>query len=166
MIQENKIPLTVITGNYPARWYFDSIVFEKQILKQEDAIIISTLHKNRVKTEKLIVDLRMVGWQLGEPYQLSPQRETNPWEEITKGNEIPLTFIKYFLVLNPTNKAIRDEVSKEPKSRDILMSQLNSINEDRQNKKEAISITEKRAEIEQIASTVMAFMEKKKIENA
>jgi len=54
MIDENKIPITVITGDYPARWYFDSIVFEKMVLKQEESIIISTLNKNRIKTEKLL----------------------------------------------------------------------------------------------------------------
>lgn len=162
MIEEDKIPITIITGNYPARWFFDSIVFEQMVLKQNDSIIISTLHKSNRKAEMVVTDLKMVGWELGEPYKIAPPKEKNPWEEVTTGKRIPLTYIKYFLTLNPTVKAIMDEVSNDERSRDILLYQLATINEERFRKKEVLERTEKYNEIEQIVAEVVSIIEKKK----
>lgn len=151
-----KIPITVVTHKYDIWWYFKEIMWER-MLNNDYKILISTIDKYKHLAERLIVDLKMWGWQLEE-------LDKNPYEEIVKGENMPLTYIKYSLVLNPTLKAIMQEVMKEKKSRDILLYQLDNLNEDRKKNEETIREVMKEQKIKDFMSTFIDIYEKNKKE--
>lgn len=150
---KKEIPIQVITSKYPARWHFNSIMYER-MLNNDYEMIISAIFKYNQTEKEVVALLKMWGWEL------DASLEKNPYEIIQKGKEEPLTFIQYKLSLNPTIRAIMEEVMKEKESRDILLYLLNNINTDRKKTEEAENQYLEEQNMKKFISTLLEVYEK------
>lgn len=112
-----------ITDSVPLTKHFKDIMWESMI-KGEKRVILSVIRKYEPLAKQLIVTLRMYGMEM-------ENLDKNPYEVITQGKNIPLTLIKYSLILNPMIISIRDELLKDPKAKNLLVYLLNNLEEDK-----------------------------------
>lgn len=108
-----------VSNNKPIHWYCKRVLWESMV-GGEDRVVISVIKKYEKIAEYLIITLNMWGFEM-------EKLENNPYEIVTKGKFIPLTLIKYSLILNPMIIAIRDELLKDKKSKNLLMYFLDNI---------------------------------------
>jgi len=154
MATNKEIPLIVVHGNKSVRWFFQSIMWER-MLNNDYKIIISTINKYKPIAEQLITTLKMWGWMLDNSL------DKNPYEEVKKGKDTPLTFIKYVLVLNPTIEAIMEEVMKERKSQNILLYHLDNIHNERMKNENIMNDLNNQDKLKQLISLIEDVIEKK-----
>lgn len=118
MVMERRI-----TDSVPIAKHFKDIMWESMI-KGEERVVLSVIRKYEPLAKQLIVTLKMYG-------MVMEKLDNNPYEVIVQGKNIPLTLIKYSLVLEPMIIAIRDELLKDQKAKNLLIYLLNNLDSDK-----------------------------------
>ena len=112
-----------ITDTIPIAKHFKDIMWESMI-RGEERVVLSVIQKYEPLAKQLIDTLKMYGMEM-------ENLDQNPYTEMKQGRNIPLTFIKYSLVLNPMIIAIRDELLKDRKTKNLMIYLLNNLEEDK-----------------------------------
>lgn len=113
----------IITDKFDEMHHFNNIIYFTTLTNQTK-MTISVIEKYHILAARVMVLLKLRGWQLDSTF------ESNPTKQIVQGETRPLTFFVYHLELHPMLHSIMSEIMKDKFSKNVVLSLLDKVQSD------------------------------------